>query len=223
MHSITSSILKQFAELRNEDYAKAMAAYMKHNFSFYGIKTEARRAISQPFNAQYKTLDQTSRQMIFDELWSQAERECHQAAIDLAVSAVKKNDGSWLPFWEKKVITNSWWDSVDVIAPVLIGSLLINDPGMQKKCAWKWIESENIWLQRTAIIFQLKYRMKTNESLLYEMILARADSKEFFIRKAGGWALRTYGAFNALSVSQFIHAHQAVLSPLTIKEGGRKL
>jgi 3-methyladenine DNA glycosylase AlkD len=222
-HFITQSLLKSFESHANAEYALQMQAYMKDNFSFYGINAQPRRALQSPYYSVFKELNKEEAQSVIDELWAQPKRECHMAVLDLAGLIVKKTDVTWLSFWENKILSNSWWDTVDCIAPNFIGPLLINDTALQIKYAYKWMESDNLWLQRTSIVFQLKYKSKTNTELLSEMVLARADSKEFFIKKAGGWALREYGKTNPLWVSEFINMYQDVLSKLTVKEGSRRL
>jgi 3-methyladenine DNA glycosylase AlkD len=74
-----------------------------------------------------------------------------------------------------------------------------------------------MWLNRTAILFQLHYKQKTTEALLYSFIINHAKSQEFFIQKAIGWALREYSKTNKTSVVEFIHNHD--LKPLSKREG----
>jgi 3-methyladenine DNA glycosylase AlkD len=73
-----------------------------------------------------------------------------------------------------------------------------------------------MWLNRTTLIFQLNYKSKTDEGLLFACIEKQIDSKEFFIRKAIGWALRQYARTNPESVVVFVDAHN--LSPLSRRE-----
>lgn len=223
LHPITRAVISAFEDNANPEYAKNMQAYMKDNFAFYGINATPRRDLQKPFYTAFKALTDKDAQRVIDELWSQPKRECHMAVLDFAALIVKKTDLTWIPYWQGKITSNSWWDTVDCIAPNFIGPLLINDRNLQIKFAYQWMESDLMWLQRAAIIFQLKYKAKTNKELLSEMVLARADSKEFFIKKAGGWALREYGKTNPLWVSEFINEHRDVLSNLTVKEGSRRL
>ena len=85
----------------------------------------------------------------------------------------------------------------------------------------EWIESDNIWLQRTAIIFQRRYKANTNVELLFSHIRKRVDSKEFFIRKGIGWALREYAKTNPQAVLTF--ANQTPLSTLSRREALKHL
>jgi 3-methyladenine DNA glycosylase AlkD len=70
--------------------------------------------------------------------------------------------------------------------------------GQIKPTTSKWMQTSNIWLKRTAILFQLRYKTKTDEVLLYNFITQCSESDEFFIKKAIGWALREYSKTNQI-------------------------
>ena len=113
-------------------------------------------------------------------------------------------------------MTNSWWDAVDTIADHLIGFHLQRFPELVPVSVAKWLASDNMWLQRTAILFQLKYKKKTDVSLLFHCIKEMANSKEFFIRKAIGWALREYSKTDAAAVQSFVASTE--LWPPSVRE-----
>lgn len=223
MSAVLDQLLQAFEQHANVDNARAMQAYMKNHFPFWGIKTELRRSLVAPHVPAFKAMTSVEQQRVIVALWRQPQREFHQAALDLAAKIVKKTNLEWLPFWEDKLMSNAWWDSVDFIAPSLIGPLLIDKPELQEKYAWQWMESAYLWKQRAALIFQIKYKTKTNQKLLFDLVLSCADSKEFFLRKGSGWALREYGKYAPLEVSTFVHAHEAFLSNLTVREALKNL
>ena len=102
---------------------------------------------------------------------------------------------SWL---STLIVKKSWWETVDVLSPRIIGYMFLTNHELVPLYADKWIENENIWLQRAAILYQLKYKEKTNEERLFRYILRRASSDEFFVQKAIGWALREYAKTNLI-------------------------
>ena len=124
-----------------------------------------------------------------------------------------------IPFLEYLITTKSWWDTVDYISPHLIGALFMKKPEVIEHSIQRWLDSDNLWLQRSAILFQLKYKDKTDTKLLFSIIEACANSKEFFIRKAIGWALREYSKTNPEAVLTFVQTHS--LSPLSEREALR--
>src|SRR5262249_8197701 len=84
-----------------------------------------------------------------------------------------------------------------------------------------WVESENIWLARVAILHQERYRERTDSEMLFAYCLRRAADREFFVRKAIGWALRSYAKVEPDLVAQFLTGHGAALSGLSRREAER--
>ncbi len=123
-----------------------------------------------------------------------------------------------IPHLQQLITQKSWWDTVDFLAPTIIGGVLRPFPELVHLHARQMIASENIWLQRSAILLQLKYRDATDFDLLTECILMRASSTEFFVRKAAGWALRSYAYVRPDRVRAFVDDHRQELSGLTIRE-----
>ena len=115
------------------------------------------------------------------------------------------------------MITNkSWWDTVDFIASNLVGTYLKRFPGQTETLTTQWMKSENIWLQRTCLLFQLKYKSETNTELLHQFINQLSASNEFFIRKAIGWILREYSKTNPDFVVDYVEKYP--LSGLSQRE-----
>ncbi|MEZ4888313.1 MAG: DNA alkylation repair protein [Chitinophagales bacterium] len=116
---------------------------------------------------------------------------------------------------EFMIVHKSWWDSVDTTAK-WVGVFFKKYPTMTKPVTKRWITSDNMWLQRMAIIFQLAYKKDTDVDLLFEYVLRKSDSKEFFIQKAIGWALRQYAKTDANAVWRFVDVTD--LAPLSRRE-----
>jgi 3-methyladenine DNA glycosylase AlkD len=116
------------------------------------------------------------------------------------------------------ICQKSWWDTVDFIAATLVGGLLHKFPELKPEMD-KWNRDEDMWKVRTSMLFQLKYKDEVDFEALSRYILTHAESKEFFLRKASGWALRQYSKFNPDAVRHFIASHE--LSPLTVREGSK--
>ena len=122
----------------------------------------------------------------------------------------------WIDLYEKLIIQKSWWDSVDGLAATQVGGHFKKYPGLIGEYTAKWMDSGNIWPQRTCLLFQLKYKDNTDFELLTSFIEPLAGSKEFFIRKAIGWALRQYSKFNPQVVVDYLEVQQ--LSNLSRRE-----
>jgi 3-methyladenine DNA glycosylase AlkD len=206
----------------NREIAIPMENYMKNNFTFLGIKTDERRTIFKTNYEKYKSEIKANFRNIAWELFNKKEREFHQCAIDLLVKEFKKNYVlEDIKLIENLIITNSWWDSVDVVAKYLLGGYLQQFPYETLKVIEYFSNSDNMWLNRSAILFQLSYKEKTNFDLLKSECEKHKESKEFFIQKAIGWALRDYSRFNPNSVTTYVNSTN--LKPLSKREALRNI
>ncbi len=206
-----------FAQNSNPEKAEPMKRYMRDQFEFFGIQATPRRELSRQIFRE-KGIPKTQADLI--ELctlcWNDPHRELQYFIYDLLVKMAKKLEPSFLDFCESLILQKSWWDTVDFLAPKVAGGIFLRHPDEIRSYTEKWISSDNIWLQRSAIIFQLSYKEKTDATLLFQNINRRAESKEFFVQKGAGWALREYSKTDAQSVVNFLNTH--TLAPLTKRE-----
>jgi 3-methyladenine DNA glycosylase AlkD len=106
---------------------------------------------------------------------------------------------------------------VDTLAGHTVGAQFKRFPKVREKYLKKWRKSENFWLRRTTLLFQLGYKEETDFDLLCELIKENLGSDEIFINKAIGWALRQYAWTNPTSVKKFVKATKD-LHPLSRRE-----
>ncbi len=218
MHALNQLILL-FEQNQNTNQAIPMENYMKRNFPFLGIKTPLRRELMKKFYHESGILKEPFQENFIMALWEKDEREYQYAALDYIQRVIKMLKAEHLPLMEKLITSKSWWDTVDTIAPHTVGKIAKDHPEVMDETIDSWSKGEHLWLRRSAILFQLKYKEETDENRLYRYIIQNADSKEFFIQKAIGWALREYSKTNPSSVKTFIHGNQ--LAKLSIREGSK--
>ncbi|WP_066072944.1 DNA alkylation repair protein [Neobacillus soli] len=211
--------MKLFEENRNQVNAEPMKNYMKNHFPFLGIKSPLRKELEKQFFKETGILKESFSKELIEELWEKDEREYQYTALVYIEKSLNKLQKSDLPFMEMLITTKSWWDTVDAIAPKAVGKIAEKFPEVVEETMNGWAVSENMWLRRAALLFQLKYKQNTNEELLYHYIVQNAARPEFFIRKAIGWALREYSKTNPASVKQFIGGTR--LAPLSVREGSK--
>lgn len=215
MNLYVAPVINVFENHRNPENAGHMERYMRGQFPFLGIKTPLRRALVRPLLKNLARSEELP--AIIRELWDLPEREYQLLAVDLLLKSKRKLNPKHLPLLEWLIVTKSWWDTVDMIAAQAVGPLFLKEPKLIPKHTEHWLNSGNIWLIRSAILFQLHYKTRTNEEQLFRSILQHADSEEFFIQKASGWALREYSKTAPDAVIRFIEAHE--LKPLCKREG----
>lgn len=212
--SVFSNLLKEFA---SKERSEKMAAYLKHKFPFFGVPSPERKIIFTEVWRDYKVDIKQNFKPYIQELWQCPEREYHYFAMDILKKMQKQltiKDIGWL---EELIVTNAWWDSVDFIAPNTIGHIASKHQVEMKPILERWIHNENIWLIRTALIFQLKYKSDLDQDMLCRFVLVNKDSKAFFINKASGWALRQHAKLFPDEVIKFVNDHPE-LSNLTKRE-----
>ncbi|WP_110928795.1 DNA alkylation repair protein [Bacillus massiliglaciei] len=214
-------LTNRYSAYTNEQQAKWSKKYLRNQFEFLGIRTPVRRKLTNQFLKDCGLPAKEQLKEVVLVLWQLPEREYQQAALDILGKMKNRLGPDEMPWLTELIVMKSWWDTIDVLSPHIIGSLFQNYPELIPEYADHWIESENIWLQRSAILFQLKYKVKADEERLTRFILRRADSDEFFIQKAIGWILREYAKTNPDFVISFVSRHS--LKPLTRREALKHL
>jgi len=191
---------------------------MRNQFPFLGIRAPQQAAIYREVTAglPHPTGDAELATIAF-ACWELKEREYQHFATAYLQRHVKRATPGFIPTLEHLVTTKSWWDTVDGLATRVAGPLVAAHPELRTVMDG-WVESENIWLARVAILHQERFRERTDSELLFAYCLRRAVDREFFIRKAIGWALRSYAKVAPDVVAQFLTAHGAALSGLSRRE-----
>lgn len=216
MHSYIIPLSQAFEKSRNDDNAFFMKKYMKGQYEYFGIKSPERREITRDFLNVNGLPAVQELSEITRELWQLPQREYQYVIMDILGKMAKKAEKERINLYEYLVINKSWWDTIDFIASNLVGVHFQKYPEQINLYTEKWMESGNLWLQRTALLFQLKYKKETDTKLLTDYILKLQGSKEFFINKAIGWILREYSKTDADWVIEFVNKNQ--LAPLSHRE-----
>ena len=220
--SFLTHIQEVFELHANTENATAMQAYMKDRFSFYGIKAPDRKRLLKEVHAEHKEEVDGNIRTLTDHLYQLEARELHYCAMELYQKCLKKKyletDVSQI---EKLITTHSWWDTVDFIAKHILGYYLLLFPNEINSVITSYSKAENMWLNRSAILFQLAYKNKTDASLLFDLCIQHKDSNEFFIQKAIGWALREYSKVNPEEVVSFVS--KTKLKPLSEREALKRI
>ncbi len=214
-NALLTTLQQKFITHAHAENSVGMAKYMKNQFAFYGIKTPLRRQLQKQVFSQVGFPNFAKITPIVKQAYSQPQREFHYFACDLVNAYFNQMPASFIVTAESMIVTYSWWDTVDILASKLVGHLVNAHPELVEVMD-NWIQRDNFWLRRTAILHQLKYRGQTDVKRLFHYCQYCTDSKEFFIQKAIGWALREYSKVNAFEVEQFVH--NSTLAPLSQRE-----
>jgi 3-methyladenine DNA glycosylase AlkD len=197
------SMKSEYYSYANEEDRQGMAKYMKYKFDFIGLKKPIRGPLDMKWMPILKPNTQEELKTTFEFFWGQREREFHHFGMEMIFKYQKLLDQHQLPWVQKILQQNSWWDSIDPMSYKVVGKLLLRFPELEDEMD-QWIRHEDFWIRRTALIFQLMHKEKTDWPRLKSYCLLLAHEKEFFIRKALGWALRQYSRIEADTVISFV-------------------
>lgn len=223
MRPIAVFLTARFSALADPDTAAPMAAYMKSEMPFWGIKKPDRVPVLRALRDGFRPTDRADYEANVLALWALPHREDRYAAIDYAKRFKAHIVPASLPLYERMIREGAWWDFVDDVAGNLVCGLMRTHRAETQPVMERWIEDEDVWIRRSALLSQLKLKEETDEELLFRFCRARMHEPEFFIRKAIGWALRQHSYVAPDAVEEFLRAHRGELSGLSFREGNKAL
>ena len=221
MHAYTRPLFSLFESNANPAQAAPMKRYMRDQFEYLGIKGPQFKLLMKQHIAGHGLPPLAELDAIARELWSLPQREYQYAAISLIGRMENQLPSGFAKTFEYLIVHKSWWDTVDALAGGTVGAHFQRFPKAREKYVSKWRTSDNFWLRRTCILFQLGYKQETDFDLLCSLIRENLGSKEFFINKAIGWSLRQYARTNPQAVRKFVKA--TALEPLSRREAMKHL
>lgn len=223
---LVAALARRFREAADEERAAGMKAYMRDQFAFLGVpkdtRTELEReAIAEVLGGPRGRLTEAELATTARLLFAKDEREFAYTALTLLRRHVPRvGTPAFLAVLRELVLEKSWWDTVDDLAQNTVGPLVARYPVLTAVMD-EWARSDQMWIARTAILHQNKYKQATDAKRLFAYCKARAQEKDFFYRKAIGWALRNYAATAPEAVARFCDANESILSGLSLREARR--
>jgi 3-methyladenine DNA glycosylase AlkD len=221
MHPYAASLKTLFEQHADPANAAPMKKYMREQFEYLGIKSPAFKALMKEHLVLHGLPPIKELDTILRDLWALPQREFQYAATSLLGRLEQELPARFIRTIEYMIVTKSWWDTVDTISGGALGVHFRRFPEVREKYLPGWRASENFWLRRAAILFQLNYKKETDFALLAAIIRENLGSKEFFINKAIGWALRQYARVDPQAVREFVNSTS--LHPLSRREAMKHL
>lgn len=221
--TLVGKVAQELRKNANPQKSQPMKKYMRDQFEFFGLSSPLRRSVCKEL-MQQKLNSEDIRKFVLS-LWAKPEREFQYFAVDYLekhLDASTEFEAN-MKCMEHLITTKSWWDTVDALAYKIVGRLVKQHRDLGKAIMEGWIDHDNMWLRRTALLHQLSYKEDTDEEMLFRFCSARAHEEEFFIRKAIGWALRQHAWKHSASVKKYLLKHKKELSALSFKEAAKHL
>ncbi|MEE8488810.1 MAG: DNA alkylation repair protein [Acidimicrobiia bacterium] len=207
----------------NPEKAVGMQAYMKTDMPFYGVQKPGRTPILRRLVSEFPPEDRDQYENLVLALWALPHREEKYLAQGVAVGHQQYMVPESLPLFRRMITEGAWWDLVDETATHMVRYLVINHGDETWTSVDHWIDDDDMWLRRSAITCQVGAKEHTDPERLLRFCEQRAFEKEFFIRKAIGWALRDYAKTDAGLVAAFVNDHKEELSGLSFREATRHI
>ena len=217
-----TALAELFFAHRDPARAEQMSAYMKNRFPFLGISSPERRRLMQMALSGLPRPDEHDLAHLARLCWTSPEREFQYAAIDQLRKAAKRLPEEFLPELRRMIVTKPWWDSCDALAGTVVGGIVRRFPDSTLVME-RWITDDNLWLRRAALLFQLKWKEACDQERLFRFCLLTMAEKDFFIRKAIGWALRQHARVAPEPVTRFLVENRDQLSGLSFREAAKHL
>ncbi|WP_430791557.1 DNA alkylation repair protein [Actinoplanes sp. G11-F43] len=211
-----------FEAARDPVRAVGAAAYMRDQFPFLGLTSAVRRAQARMALKGLPAPGEADLRAVALACWAREEREFQLFACDYLTRHITIPGPAFLDTTAELITTRSWWDTVDPLATHVVAGLVRRHPPLTARMD-EWATEENMWLVRTAILHQLLYGPATDTGRLFAYCTAQAGHRDFFVRKAIGWALRHYARTDPQAVRAFLTAHADHMSPLSVREAAKHL
>ncbi len=227
-HDLVETIRAELARHADPERASGQQRYMKSALPYRGLTSPQLTAVLRPILADpgFRIAGREEWEATIRALWDEvAYREEWYAAIALARYRAYRSwlDSESMPLWRHLVVTGAWWDVVDEVATHLVREVLEGAPDVEGLRLREWAVDEHLWLRRTAIIGQVGRKERLDQDLLTDAIEPNLADRDFFIRKAIGWALRDHARVAPDWVRAFVDTHAGELSGLSRREATRHL
>ncbi|WP_405578923.1 DNA alkylation repair protein [Streptomyces sp. NBC_01092] len=215
--TVLERLVATYGAAADPERAVSMRAYMKDVAPFLGLTTPVRRALTRTVVQGTPRPDEADCTAIALRCWQLPEREYHYFAVDHLRRHVGRCSSGFLPVARHLAATVSWWDTVDALAAHVVGGLVAADPELKADMD-AWIADDDLWVARTALLHQLRYKERTDTERLFAYCLRQSGHTDFFIRKAIGWCLREYAKTDPEAVRDFLAREQGRFAPLSVRE-----
>jgi 3-methyladenine DNA glycosylase AlkD len=198
--------------------------YLKSQLAFLGTSVPHIRREAKSFTFAHPELERKGLRALAEAAWASSVHELRSVAIgilELKLAALEPADAAWLIGLVERSDT---WAHVDWLAVKVIGALTERYPALARQVD-RWAKHENFWVRRTALLsFHDTLRAGEGDFEHFARLAAAlVHEREFFIRKAIGWVLRSVALRRPELVVAFVNEHAGALSGVTFREATRRL
>lgn len=226
-HDLLDDLRRALGRAGDAVRADGQQRYMKSAMPYWGLTSPVLRATVRPIldEPAYRIETRQEWEGTIRALWDEAtHREEWYAALAVARHRHYRRwrDSDTMPLYRHLIETGAWWDVVDDIATHLVREVVLGNPEVEGLRMREWAGDEHLWIRRSAVICQVGAKERTDPVLLVDVIEPNLSDRDFFVRKAIGWALRDYARTRPEWVKTFVSSHES-LSGLSRREALKHL
>jgi 3-methyladenine DNA glycosylase AlkD len=226
-HDLLDDLRRALGTAGDAVRAAGQQRYMKSAMPYWGLTSPVLRATVRPIldEPAYRIETRQEWEGTIRALWDEAtHREEWYAALAVARHRHYRRwrDSDTMPLYRHLIETGAWWDVVDDIATHLVREVVLGNPEVEGLRMREWADDEHLWIRRSAVICQVGAKDRTDPVLLADVIEPNLSDRDFFVRKAIGWALRDYARTRPEWVKTFVSSHES-LSGLSRREALKHL
>jgi 3-methyladenine DNA glycosylase AlkD len=219
--NLVAAIRDGLAAAADPARAPGMHAYMKSVMPYRGVTSPVNKPIFKRAIEEHRLPDAASWAAAVRRLFHEASyREEWYGALAVLEHPLYRDHRTLeaLPLYEELIVGGAWWDIVDDVATGPLRDLVAAHPSAMGTALRQWSVSADRWKRRSSVICQISRRRAIDLRLLYDCIEPNLADRDFFLRKAIGWALRDYAWVDPEEVVRYVAAHEARLSGLSRRE-----
>ena len=198
--------------------------YLKSDLDFLGTGVPALRSEANAIGTRYPNLDRPFLLALVGTLWASPLHECRMVAIEMLRLHRELLRAADLQLVERLIRGSLTWAYVDELAYAVAGRLVERFP-LLKATLDRWSKDADFWVRRSALLALLPELRRGRGD--FERLGRYADQmleeREFFIRKAIGWAMRETGKEQPALVYEWLLPRCGRASGVTVREAVRWL
>jgi len=223
----------------DSEKAKKEKAYLYSNLEHYGASLWERRKFVNEYMKEIKSWDKKTALRMARKFWAMPSFEERAMGLTILNIHADELDISDMQLIEKMMRESKGWAFLDsLIIPIM--PKIIEKEKKAYKYLKKWINDDDFWVRRSALLAQLLFFRKGDggdKKLFFDMAESQMDENwidelykgemkkraKFFIRKAIGWTLREMSGKDPRIVVKFTKKNKQKMSGLSYREATRKL
>ncbi|HET8933612.1 MAG TPA: DNA alkylation repair protein [Polyangiales bacterium] len=218
-----AALRAQLAAQGNPARAAQEKRYLKSELEFLGVGMPALRKTAKAFVRAQPDLGHDTLLQLVAALWEHETHELRAVAVGILELEQAQLTAADLPALIALVRKAKTWALVDWLATKVIGPL--SDVPKARKHIDAWARDDDFWVRRTALLAHHDKLLRGTGDFDHFARLAEPmlDEREFFIRKAIGWVLRSTAKRTPQRTYAFVEKHARELSGLSFREAVRAL